>query len=109
MPKSWHSLPFVLLASLVSVLASSQSFENEAIVRSVELGGSIVHVTTTYAVKALDGGSKTYTIALGRDEKEHSSWLEAKVKGSTVPLPLKERTNQPNRCATRRGRISQRS
>jgi hypothetical protein len=34
-----------------------------AIVRTVELGGSVVHVTTTYAIKALKDGLKMYTVA----------------------------------------------
>ena len=88
MPKCWLSL---LILSVSSALASSQSFENTAIVRTVELGGSVVHVTTTYAIKALEDGLKTYTIALGRNEKVKTSWFEATVKGQKTILPVKER------------------
>ena len=89
MPKRWPSL--LLFLSVTSVLASGQSFENTAIVRTVELGGSVVHVTTTYAIKALEDGLKTYTVALGRDEKAMTSWIEATVKGQKTALPVKER------------------
>jgi len=89
--KSWRTLPLLLLVSITSVFASSQSFENTAIVRTVELGGSVVHVTTTYAIKALEDGVKTYTVALGRDEKSKTSWLEARIKGQKEALQVKER------------------
>ncbi|KAF8812442.1 oligosaccharyl transferase alpha subunit [Phlegmacium glaucopus] len=95
MPKCWLSL--LLFLSVTSVLASSQSFENTAIVRTVELGGSVVHVTTTYAIKALEDGLKTYTVTLGRDEKAKTSWLEATVKGQKTPLPVKERAFNSNK------------
>lgn len=90
-PSSWRTLPFLLLVSVTSVFASSKSFENTAIVRTAELGGSVVHVTTTYAIKALEDGQKTYIVALGRDEREKTSFIEAKVKGSKEPLKIKER------------------
>lgn len=95
MPKCWPSLLFFI--SVTSVLASSHSFENTAIVRTVELGGSIVHVTTTYAIKALEDGLKTYTVTLGRDEKEKTSWLQATVKGQKTVLPVKERPFDSNK------------
>ena len=95
MPKCWLSL--LLFLSVTSALASSQSFENTAIVRTVELGGSIVHVTTTYAVKALEDGLKTYTVTLGRDEKAKTSWLQATVKGQKTVLPVRERPFDSNK------------
>jgi oligosaccharyltransferase complex subunit alpha (ribophorin I) len=73
------------------VLASGQSFENTAVVRTVELGGSVVHVTTTYAIKTLEDGLKTYTVTLGRDEKAKTSWLQAMVKGQKTILAIEER------------------
>ncbi|KAJ7129679.1 oligosaccharyl transferase alpha subunit [Mycena epipterygia] len=76
-------LSFTFLAS-----AKADSFENTAIVRTIELGGSLVHVTTTFAVKALEAGSKVYTVALGDAEKEKTSWLEAKVKGQPKALAV---------------------
>lgn len=95
MPKGWPNL--LLFLFVTSVLASSQSFENTAIVRTVELGGSVVHVTTTYAIKALEDGLKTYTVTLGRDEKAVTSWFEATVKGQQTTLPLKERASDSNK------------
>jgi oligosaccharyltransferase complex subunit alpha (ribophorin I) len=95
MPKCWLSL---LLFFVASVLASSQSFENTAIVRTIELGGSVVHVTTTYAIKALEDGLKTYTVTLGREEKAKTSWLQATVKGQKTILPVKERPFDSNMC-----------
>lgn len=56
--------------------------------RTIELAGSLVHVSTTYAVKALEPGQTAYHIALGKDEREKTSWIEAKVKGQTWPLEL---------------------
>ncbi|KAJ7498930.1 Ribophorin I [Mycena latifolia] len=79
-------LSFTLLAS-----AKADSFENTAIVRTIELGGSLVHVTTTFAVKALEAGSKVYTVALGDAEKQKTSWLEAKVKGQSKALAVLDR------------------
>ncbi|TFK43538.1 oligosaccharyl transferase alpha subunit [Crucibulum laeve] len=87
----WSSLPFFLLLSVVSTLASSPSFENTAVVRTVELGGAVVHVTTTYAIKALEDGSNVYTIAFSPDERKKTSWLEAKIKGQQNALPIEER------------------
>jgi oligosaccharyltransferase complex subunit alpha (ribophorin I) len=95
MPKCWPSL--LLFISVTSVLASSHSFENTAIVRTIELGGSVVHVTTTYAIKALEDGLKTYTVTLGRDEKAKTSWLQATVKGQKTILPVKERPFESNK------------
>ncbi|RDB22610.1 Dolichyl-diphosphooligosaccharide--protein glycosyltransferase subunit 1 [Hypsizygus marmoreus] len=90
MPIRWHALPLLFLSAIAPSLANPQSFENTAIVRTVELGGAIVHVTTTYAVKATQPGSKVYTIALGLEEKQKTSWYEVKVKGQQVVLPVSE-------------------
>ncbi|KAI0080902.1 oligosaccharyl transferase alpha subunit [Panus rudis PR-1116 ss-1] len=88
--RGWRdSLTFLLLVCLGPILAlADHSFENTAIVRTIELGGSLVHVTTTYAVKALEDGSSIYTVALGDDEHKKTSWLEVKVKGQAAILPL---------------------
>lgn len=90
---------FALICSVyaVSVYASPGAFENTAIVRSAELGGSIVHVTTTYAVKSLGDGQSTYRIAFGADEKAKTSWMEGKVKGQKELLNLKEHPFDSNR------------
>jgi len=79
-------LSFTFLAAV-----KADSFENTAIVRTVELGGALVHVTTTFAVKALEAGAGVYTVALSDAEKQKTSWLEAKVKGQAKPLAIAER------------------
>ena len=95
----WRCLPFVLLGLLPqSFVAAAHSFENVAIVRTVELGGSLVHVTTTYAIKALENGSQKYTITLGEDEWDKSSWLEAKIKGQNTPLNVEALQLGPTEC-----------
>lgn len=68
--------------------------------RTVELGGSLVHVTTTYAVKALEDGSSIYTIALGEDEQKKTSWIQAKMKGDVVPLQLEQFGLNRNTCVS---------
>lgn len=83
------ALPLLILVYLASIV-SAASFENSAIVRTFELGGSVVQVTTTYAIKALEPGVKTYTIALNAEERQKTSWIEAKIKGSEDKLPIEE-------------------
>lgn len=88
----WRAVSFLLLClAAPSLSASSQAFENTAIVRTVELDGSLVHVTTTYAIKALEAGSQVYTIALSDEEWLKTSWLQPKVKGQPKVLPFAER------------------
>ncbi|KAK7049529.1 dolichyl-diphosphooligosaccharide--protein glycosyltransferase subunit 1 [Paramarasmius palmivorus] len=83
----WRSLSLLLLSSLSPVLSAAlQSFENSAIVRTVDLGGSLVHVTTTFAAKSLQAEADQYTIALSNEELLKTSWLEVKVKGQPKPL-----------------------
>ncbi|KAI0698548.1 oligosaccharyl transferase alpha subunit [Cerioporus squamosus] len=92
MPRHWRA-PFSFIFSVFILplcTSAANSFENTAIVRTVELGGALVHVTTTYAVKALEDGSNVYTIALAEREQEHTSWLEAKLKGESERLPLED-------------------
>lgn len=89
MLRLWNAIACVLLSAAVPALsASSQSFENSAIVRTVDLGGSLVHVTTTFAVKALEADASVYTITLPEDEIFNTSWLEVKVKGKQQPLTV---------------------
>ena len=99
MPKRWRQ-SLSLFALISCVCASSQPFENTAIVRSTELGGSLVHVTTTYAVRALKNGVKTYTIALGEEEDQHTSWFEVKVKGENKALVAEHRHTPPTQSVT---------
>lgn len=89
MLRRWRTLSLLLVSSLLPSLSlAGPAFENTAIVRAIELGGSLVHVSTTYAVKALEPGQTVYHIALGKDEREKTSWMEAKVKGQTLPLEI---------------------
>ncbi|KII95215.1 hypothetical protein PLICRDRAFT_206669 [Plicaturopsis crispa FD-325 SS-3] len=84
MLQHWDVLPILFLLLPSFVLASS--FENTAIVRTVELGGALVHVTTTYAAKALEPNADSYTIALSQDEKSKTSFFEVTIKGQRTPL-----------------------
>lgn len=85
MARRW-GLVTSLLLSVVSV--ACQSFENSAIVRTVELGGSLVHVTTTFAAKALEGGANIYTIALEDSQVDKTSYLDVRVKGAPSTLDI---------------------
>lgn len=77
-------------STIVLGLASPSwaSFENTGVARSIDLGGSLVYTTTTYNVKALEDGSNVYVFALTRREQETTSWMEARVKGQSIPLSL---------------------
>jgi oligosaccharyltransferase complex subunit alpha (ribophorin I) len=57
-------------------------------VRTIDLGGSLVHVTTTYAAKALNPDTKGYIIALSPDEDKKTSFMEVKEKGSKDALDI---------------------
>ncbi len=88
--RGWLFMPVLALLSLLCsfVSAASHSFENTAIVRTVDLGGSLVHVTTTYAIRALDNGAQQYFVTLGEKEARSASWFEAKLKGQNEPLTV---------------------
>jgi len=94
MPPSWCILTtilFTFLSLTTTCNAQGAVFENTAIVRTAELGGSIVHVTTTYAIRSLVTGQSTYTITFPRRERDASSFLEVKIKGQKDPLEIRER------------------
>ncbi len=97
---SWPPLPVLALAILSSTLvfALPHSFENTAIVRTVDLGGSLVHVATTYAIRALEDGAKQYVISLGEKEAQTVSWFEAKLKGQSEPLKVTTGLLVPQEC-----------
>lgn len=89
MLRLWNAISCLLLVSAVPAFsAHTQSFENSAIVRTVELGGSLVHVTTTFAVKALKADASVYTITIPAEEIYITNWLEVKVKGKQEPLTV---------------------
>lgn len=81
----WLQLSTIVLGL---ALPSWASFENTAVVRSIDLGGSLVYTTTTYNVRALEDGSNVYLFALTEKEQEMTSWMEASVKGHSAPLSL---------------------
>jgi oligosaccharyltransferase complex subunit alpha (ribophorin I) len=91
MLQRWRSLPCLLLSLVLPSLAhASPSFENTGIVRTVELGGSLVHSTTTFNVKALESGADIYNVALSQDEKSKTSWMEVTMKGKKEPLKVED-------------------
>ncbi|EJD01498.1 oligosaccharyl transferase alpha subunit [Fomitiporia mediterranea MF3/22] len=77
-----------LICSVFTYVVADHSFENTAIVRTVELAGSLVHVKTTFAAKALETGAMIYAFALGREDGERTSFMEARLKGEQEPLEL---------------------
>ncbi|KAL0949980.1 hypothetical protein HGRIS_009994 [Hohenbuehelia grisea] len=80
------SLSLLIAGLLSSEAVSAKDFENTAIVRQVDLAGSLVQATTTYAVKALRDGADVYTVALSTQDKERTSWMEARLKGQQKAL-----------------------
>jgi oligosaccharyltransferase complex subunit alpha (ribophorin I) len=95
MPPNWRTFPSILLLILSSLAivssAEEAQFENSAIVRTAELGGSIVHVTTTYAIKSLANAQGVYTIALPRRARDASSFFDVRIKGQKNALEIRER------------------
>lgn len=86
-------LPFLVAAGQLAVAAVSAinvppSFENTAIIKNIELGGSFVHVTTTYTARSLSKNNGIYYLSIPRHQDSKTSWLEAKLKGSSIPLTI---------------------
>jgi len=99
MIRRWRTLPLLLVGILTPTFSlASPSFENTAIVRSIELGGSLVHVSTTYAIKSLQPAQTTYQILLSNAEKAKTSWFDVKVKGQTASLEVAELGEDESRC-----------
>lgn len=98
---AWLRLPVLALATLSSTLVSAlpHSFENTAIVRTVDLGGSLVYVATTYAIRALEDGASQYVVSFGEKEAQAVSWFEAKLKGQSEPLKVTTGLLDPKECA----------
>lgn len=63
------------------------AFENTAIVRQVELGGTLSSATTTYTVRALSDGAQEYVLTLSKEEGDKTSWFVPKLKGSDEETP----------------------
>ncbi|KAJ2931737.1 hypothetical protein H1R20_g5354, partial [Candolleomyces eurysporus] len=53
-----------------------------------------VHVTTTYAVRALENNAKVYTVALSKHDRELTSHVEVRLKGQDKALQFKESANR---------------
>jgi oligosaccharyltransferase complex subunit alpha (ribophorin I) len=88
-PRLTTMLQLLLLGAIFPAFVSAGlSFENTAIVRTAELGGSLVHVTTAFTAQALLSGSDTYTITLSPDERDRTSWLQVKLKGQEELLDV---------------------
>ena len=81
-----------------SAVHNDNKFENTAIVRTVELGGSLVHVRTTYAVRATQNGAKAYTIALGAQEASKTHLMEVRAKGHKDLLEVESVGLEPQQC-----------
>lgn len=97
MPPHRHVLLFLsLLCTILPTFAVvDDAFENSAVVRTVELGGSTVHVRTTYAIRALQSGAKVYSIALGEREAERTHYIDVRVKGQKQIPTLEDVGFQP--------------
>lgn len=95
-------LHWLLAASAASIVQASNSlrtFENTNIQRTIELGGSLTHVTTTYAFKALGSlGPNVYTLALSDLDDTRTSWFDVKLKGSTENVKVEKYGFNPKRC-----------
>lgn len=74
-----------LVASAAALSGDLPAFTNNAVVRTIDLGGSTTQVTTTYTAKALDSANE-YIVSLGEEEDSHLGWFEAKDKKSSAPL-----------------------
>jgi dolichyl-diphosphooligosaccharide---protein glycosyltransferase subunit 1 (ribophorin I) len=105
--RTWSSALLLFLSiSFTTVYANSPSFENTAVVRTVELGGDLTHITARYSVRALNDGVGEYTFALGEEDHDLTSWMQAKVKGADEELQLKPNGHDSKRyAATRLGNL----
>ena len=89
-----------LLCTLLSYAFADNSFENTAVVRVIELQGSLVHSKTTFMAKSLDTGAMVYTFALGKEEGEKTSFIEARIKNEERPLELQHFGFNAQTCVT---------
>ena len=76
-------------ASLALASATLRTFENVNVQRTIQLGGALTHVTTTYTVRALgELGPNVYTFALSELDQGRTSVFEVKLKGANHKDPL---------------------
>lgn len=77
-----------LVVSSVSAFNTPHSFELSTVVRNIELAGSSAHVTTAYTARSLSKNNDVFYFSIPRRQDEHTSWIEAKLKGSANPLAV---------------------
>ncbi|KAG8895291.1 dolichyl-diphosphooligosaccharide--protein glycosyltransferase subunit 1, partial [Tulasnella sp. 403] len=82
------TLSYFFLATASLELPKPRSYENTAIVRSIDLAGSTTEVQTTYQVRSLEDNNSAYYIALSEDDAAQLSVMEVKLKGSQTPLEV---------------------
>jgi len=86
-----HWLLAASSAALVAASSSARTFENTNVQLTIELGGSLTHVTTIFTVKALgELPPYVYTLALSELDYARTSTLDVKLKGSAEELKIEE-------------------
>ncbi|KAF9513259.1 hypothetical protein BS47DRAFT_1376772 [Hydnum rufescens UP504] len=75
-----------LISPVTAALQVPLSFENTAVVRTIELGGSEVHVTTSYTTRSLGKENNVYYFVVPKKEDDKTSWVDVKIKGQSSPL-----------------------
>lgn len=76
------------LGRLALALNVPTTFENAAIVRQVELSGTLSSVTTTYTARALSNNAQEYVVTLSKDEGDKTTWFSPKLAGSDTEIPV---------------------
>ena len=79
-----------LISSAFAAIQVPLSFENTAIVRSIELGGSAVHVTTSYTSRSLGKENNIFYFVIPKNLDDKTSWVDVKIKGQSSPLPVEK-------------------
>lgn len=80
----------VLFFCRVHAQLGNTTFVNTAVVRTIDLGGSTTHVTTSYQFKSLKPNSKKYYFALSSQDEQRTTWMEAKFKGASESLKVEK-------------------
>ena len=84
------ALSVFLFFRTVFALNVPASFENTAIVRTVELGGSAVHVTTSISTRSLANNNAKYFFVLPKEQDSLSKWIEVTIKGNPTSLVVEK-------------------
>lgn len=86
------------LSAYAATSTSLRTFENTNVQRTIELSGSLTHVTTTFTIKALGAlGPNVYTLALSEMDHARTSMLDVKLKGAKEDLKVSEFGYNPKR------------